>query len=226
MDLVKDGVVRAPVRRSEALRELIEERIAVGIYAPGRHLDEAELAADFGVSRTPIREALLQLSASGLIEMQPRRGAFVASVPIQRLWEMFEVMAELEATCGRLAARHIRPEEREALRAAHLSCEAARDSGDTDAYYKLNEAFHHLIYAASHNGFLSEQAGALHRRLRPFRRLQLRVRDRMLTSHNEHARVVDAICEGDVEAAATLLREHVRIQGQRFSDLIASLPKG
>lgn len=215
--------VRASVRRSEALREQIEERIAVGAYSPGKHLDEVELAAEFGVSRTPIREALLQLSASGLVDMQPRKGAFVAEVPIQRMWEMFEVMAELEAMCGRLAARHLQPKQRKALQEACVACEAARDSGDTDAYYKHNEVFHHLIYAASTNGFLTEQASTLHRRLRPFRRLQLRVRDRMQTSHDEHSAVLAALLRGDGEAAAKTLREHVQIQGQRFSDLMASL---
>jgi DNA-binding GntR family transcriptional regulator len=223
MNAVTEKPVRSPVRRSEALREQIEERIAMGFYAPGRHLDEVELAEEFGVSRTPIREAFLQLSASGLIDMQPRKGAFVASVPFQRLWEMFEVMAELEATCARLAARHMQPAECEELRQAHQACATARDAGNTDAYYKLNETFHHLIYAASRNGFLAEQASSLHRRLRPFRRLQLRVRDRMQTSDDEHAAVVQAICLGDSDLAADLLREHVRIQGQRFSDLMASL---
>lgn len=214
---------RSSVRRSEALREQIEERIAVGVYSPGKHLDELEMAAEFGVSRTPIREALLQLGASGLVDMQPRKGAYVAAVPIQRMWEMFEVMAELEAMCGRLAARHIQPKQREALQEACAACEAARDSGNTDAYYKLNEIFHHQIYTASNNGFLAEQASTLHRRLRPFRRLQLRVRDRMHTSHDEHTAVMQALLQGDGEAAASLLREHVRIQGQRFSDLMASL---
>ncbi|MBL8482107.1 MAG: GntR family transcriptional regulator [Rhodocyclaceae bacterium] len=213
----------APLRRSEELSELIEEQIATGARRPGTRLDEQELAAEFGVSRTPIREALIQLAAAGLVDMRPRRGALVAEVGPARLCEMFEVMAELEAMCARLAARRITAAEQQALLEAHGSCEAARDAQDPDSYYKLNEVFHHRIYAASHNGFLAEQATALHRRLRPYRRLQLRVRNRMLTSYNEHAEIVDAILAGDGDRAANAIRSHVTVQGERFADLVASL---
>ncbi len=91
--------------RSASLREEIEELIATGQLQPGHHLDETELAERFGVSRTPIREALIQLASMGIIEMRPRRGAQVATISPQQLVEMFEVMAEFEAMCGRMAAR-------------------------------------------------------------------------------------------------------------------------
>jgi DNA-binding GntR family transcriptional regulator len=210
-------------RRSEQPGDEIEERIATGLYRPGMRLDEQELAAEFGVSRTPIREALIQLAGAGLIDMRPRRGAIVAEVGPARLCEMFELMAEVEAMCGRLAARRINEQEQRELLEAHRACEAARDAHDPDAYYRLNEVFHQRIYTASHNGFLAEQANALHRRLRPYRRLQLRVRDRIESSYSEHQAVVDAILSGDGELAAERLREHVTVQGERFADLIASL---
>ncbi|HYM48653.1 MAG TPA: GntR family transcriptional regulator [Burkholderiaceae bacterium] len=210
-------------RRSEQLRETIEERIATGNYRPGMRLDEVELATTFGVSRTPIREALIQLASAGLIEMRPRRGAVVAEIAPQRLVEMFEVMAELEALCARLAARRITAAEHQKLWEAHSACQAARDSNDPDAYYRQNEEFHHAIYAASHNRFLIEQTATLSRRLRPYRRLQLRVRDRMRTSYSEHEGIVKAIIAGEGERAAELIRGHVVIQGERFGDLIASL---
>jgi DNA-binding GntR family transcriptional regulator len=213
----------APTRHSERLCEQIEERIVTGAYPPGTRLDEQELADAFGVSRTPVREALIQLASSGLVEIRPRRGALVPELNAGRLCEMFEVMAELEAMCGRLAARRILPAEQALLQHAHHDCEAARDSGDPDLYYQRNEVLHHCIYAASHNGFLEEQARALHRRLRPYRRLQLRVRDRVSHSFDEHAGIVAAIAGGDGERAAALLRAHVTVQGQRFTDLVASL---
>lgn len=210
--------------RSEMLRDAIEEMIAVGSLVPGQHLDETELAARFGVSRTPIREALIQLSSSGLIVMRPRRGAVVAEIAPRQLVEMFEVMAELEAMCGRLAARRMTEAEHAALKAAHEACKASREASDSDTYFYRNEIFHDTIYAGSHNAFLIEQARALHRRLRPYRRLQLRVRDRVRTSFDEHDNVVHAIIAGDGDRTAALLREHIMIQGQRFADLIASLP--
>jgi len=212
-----------PKKRSETLRESIEELIAIGKLAPGQHLDETTLAEQFGVSRTPIREALIQLASMGIIVMRPRRGAIVAEIGPQQLIEMFEVMAEFEAMCGRLAARRITPVEHTALLAAHHACREARDALDPDTYFYNNEAFHQQIYAGSHNTFLADQANALHRRLRPYRRLQLRVRDRLKVSYDEHDGVVNAIIAGDSERTVELLREHIMIQGQRFADLVASL---
>lgn len=211
--------------RSTELREAIEEMIAMGSLMPGQHLDETELAARFEVSRTPIREALNQLASMGVVVIRPRRGAIVAELGPQQLVEMFEVMSELEATCGRLAARRMTMEEQQALQAAHQACKEALDAHEPDAYYYKNEAFHEAIYAGSHNQFLIEQARSLYRRLRPYRRLQLRVRNRLSNSYAEHDGVVQAIIGGDGEKAAELLREHVMIQGQRFSDLMASLPQ-
>jgi DNA-binding GntR family transcriptional regulator len=208
---------------SEQLREAVEEQIATGELPPGSTIDEFTLAERHGVSRTPAREALIQLAAEGLIEIRPRRGAVVTSIGPARLLEMFEVMAELEAMCGRLAARRMNDAERAELLAAHQACEKARAASDTDAYFYRNEEFHQAIYAGSHNGFLREQAAQLHRRLRPYRRLQLRVRNRMKASFHEHDAVVKALVAGDAEAAGSALRCHVVVQGERFGDLIASL---
>ena len=211
--------------RSENLRETIEEMIAVGTLAPGQHLDETELATRFGVSRTPIRETLIQLASMGLVVIRPRRGAVVAELGPQQLVEMFEVMSELEAICARLGARRMTPAEQQALLAAHAACRDASAAKDPDDYYYKNEIFHYAIYAGSHNQFLIEQARSLSRRLRPYRRLQLRVRDRLPTSFAEHDGVVRAIIKGDGDLAAQLARDHVMIQGQRFADLMASLPQ-
>ena len=119
-------VERKATTRSEHVRELIEEGIATGRFPPGMRLDEVELAERFNVSRTPLREALFQLASAGIVEMQPRRGTVVAEVSPHRMVEMFEVMAELEAMCGRLAARRMLAPEHERLLAAHRACENAR----------------------------------------------------------------------------------------------------
>jgi DNA-binding GntR family transcriptional regulator len=125
--------------------------------------------------------------------------------------------------CGRLAARRMSAAEHAQLLEAHRACSIAYEARDPDDYYYRNEVFHHAIYAGSHNHFLAEQARALSRRLRPYRRLQLRVRDRMQHSFGEHDAVVNAIIDGDGQKAADLLRSHVAVQGQRFTDLVASL---
>lgn len=205
------------------LKDEIENGIVEGRYLPGDRLDEATLAERYGVSRTPVREALHALAASGLIEVRPHRGAIVAEVGPHQLVEMFEVMAELEAMCGRLAARRATEADHLALRTAHVVSTRAAEAGDLDGYYYDNERFHSAIYDASHNGFLAEQARALARRLQPYRRLQLRVRNRLATSFREHGEIVDAIVAGDEELAARRLRGHVVVQGERFADLIASM---
>ena len=209
--------------RAEALREAIEDKIATHEFPPGMHLDESELAQRFGVSRTPLREALIQLSSMGIVLVRPRRGAVVAEVSPHRLLEMFELMAELEAMCARLAARRMSDAEEDELLKAHRACEAAYLAGDPNDYYHKNERFHQAIYTAAHNGFLVEQAMALQRRLRPYRRLQLRVRNRMAASFNEHTGIVEALQQGDAEIAAERLRQHILVQGERFADLLASL---
>lgn len=206
-----------------SLRDQLEEEILTGILLPGDKLDEVSLAKRFGVSRTPVREALFQLSTAGLVIRQPRRGNFVAEIGPAKLVEMFDVMAELEAMCARLAARRATAQEMEAIRKAHEGCAEVAASEDADTYYYRNELFHQSIRDSSHNAFLCDQTEQLHRRLRPYRRLQLRTRGRMNNSHGEHSEIIEAIANGDAEAAANIMRDHVVVQGERFADLLASI---
>lgn len=208
---------------AQRLRDALENDILNGHRAPGERLDPEALGQEFNVSRTPVREAIQQLVASGLVIVQPKKGTFVAQVGIDRLIEMFEVMAELEGMCGRLAARRISSQELAELQAALERCEQAALNGDTDEYYYENESFHNCIYIASHNAFLADEARQLKMRLKPYRRLQLKVRHRMQSSLEEHRRIVAAIEAGDIESAEQTLRSHVLVQGERFSDLVASV---
>ncbi len=206
------------------LRKELENEIITGKLKPGDRLDETALAERFGVSRTPVREALLQLNTTGLIEMRARKGAIVAGIELKELLEMFEVMAELESMCGRLAARRASPEDIEAIRAAHDSCKTAAENKDFDNYYSLNVDFHEAIYKAGRNSYLANQTIALRNRLAPYRRTQLRNANRIMESFNEHQDVLLAIEERDADKAENLLKEHVTIQGDTFSDFVASLP--
>jgi DNA-binding GntR family transcriptional regulator len=217
-----NGMKRSNAQR---LRDSLEDDIINGRRAPGERLDPEALGREFNVSRTPVREAIQQLVASGLVTVSPKKGTFVARVGIDQLIEMFEVMAELEGMCGRLAARRITEEELVAMREALQRCEAAAEAGDTDEYYYENEIFHNCIYSASHNGFLAQEAHQLKQRLKPYRRLQLQVRQRMGGSLAEHRDIVAAIERGDAQLAEQTLREHVLIQGERFSDFVASVRK-
>ena len=212
-------------RSADKIRESIEQRIVEGEFKDGERLDEVRLASLFGVSRTPLREALRMLAGSGLVELIPSRGAFVRHPGIVELVEMFEVMAELEALCGRLAARRISSGELAKLSVAARACEQALEDKDPDAYYHRNEEFHQLIYKAGGNTFLVAEAIRLQKRLRPFRRMQLRVRGRLQQSMIEHGAILKALEDGNAVAAADALRGHVTVQGERFHDLLASYEK-
>ena len=135
---------------------------------------------------------------------------------------MFEVMAELEAMAVRLAARRI-PRGRDGAHKAHKACVEAANGQDYDAYYYANEQFHFALYAASHQGFLIEQCKLMDRRLKPYRRLQLRVRQRVPASLAEHEAIMQAVLAFDGDSAAQRVREHVLVQGERFSELLASM---
>lgn len=210
-------------RRSDTIADALEELVFTGDFQDGDRLDEIRLAEQFKVSRTPIREAFQRLVASGLAEQIPRRGVFVRQPGPVQLMEMFETMAEFEAACGRFAASRINDAALAELKTANDLCLAAVQASDTDEYYRQNERFHHLIYQQSGNSFLEAQALRLHRRLKPYRRLQLRLRGRMAQSMAEHEAIVAALTKGDGAAAADALRGHVAVQGEKFHHLIAGL---
>ena len=132
-------------------------------------------------------------------------------------------MAEIEGSCGRLAARRLTPELQTELEAAILRCRAGAEHGDTETYFPENYLFHCVIYKASRNDFLADHAQSLSRRLAPFRRLQLRARNRLGQSLAEHEGIAAAILAGDADLAGSRLHAHVLVQGDRFSDLIHSL---
>jgi DNA-binding GntR family transcriptional regulator len=209
------------VRPAQYIREHLEQAILLGEYVTGARLDETRLGEQFGVSRTPVREALQLLTASGLVEHRPNRGAFVRSPTAKELYEMFEVMAELEAMCGRLASRRVSAADLKHLQSLTDACEQARQLGNSDHYYRENEVLHSALYTLSGNEYLAVQARELHRRLQPYRRLQLRVPHRMRQSMHEHRQIIDALSTGDAEQAARLMRSHVAVLGEKFHDLLA-----
>lgn len=204
----------------------IEDDIVYGKLPPGAKLEEVELCEKYGVSRTPIREALKLLASEGLIEIRPRRGAIVPKLNLVTLCEMFEVMAELEGMCGRLAARRISEEEKNQLLTLHRECEQYMTDNNSEDYYEANKKFHFFLYGLSRNQYLIEQATSLHNRLHPYRRLQLRVNNRMQNSFHEHEQIVNAIITANESLAEHLLESHVQVQGEKFTDLIASLDFG
>ncbi len=207
--------------RAEELRAALADEIVSGRLVPGYKLEERELAERFGVSRTPVREALRQLAAAGLAETRPHKGVVVAPVTDKRLHDMFEVMAELEGVCARLAAIRMTAPERRDLEGKHEACAGFMRAGAAEEYHVANETFHGAIYVGSHNGFLADNAFGVRSRLAPFRRAQFRLMGRLAKSVAEHDEVVQAILRGDGDGAARLMRRHVSIVGDASADYVA-----
>lgn len=203
-----DAETSAPTR-TESLRLQLADEIVSGLLAPGQPLDEQELARRFGVSRTPVREAIRQLSASGLVQVRPHRSALVALPTQDQLHDMFEAMAELEALCAGLSARNMTASERHGLEAIHQELRGLVHQGDPLRYHERNEAFHSAIYAGTHNGYLADMTLMTRRRVAPFRRAQFRTTGRLGGSWQEHDLIVQAILRGDRQAATDAMRAHI-----------------
>jgi DNA-binding GntR family transcriptional regulator len=199
------------ITRAEELRLQLADDIVRGALPPGAALDESEIARRFSVSRTPVREALRQLVASGLVDSRAHRGAVVARPSIERLTGMFEAMAELEAICAGLAAERMPPAERQGLEAVHEELRLLSHAGNPDRFHEVNERFHNAIYAGSQNGYIAEMTLATRVRVQPFRRAQFRNLGRLAKSQAEHDRVVVAIMRGDRVGAAAAMRAHIEL---------------
>ncbi len=206
---------------AEKLASAIADGILSGTLPPGERLDEMSLAEQHGVSRTPVREALRQLTTSGLIDMRPRKGAVVSKVTPEQLESLFVAMAEMEATCARLAAMSMTPIERRRLQARHETMTALAATGDIEAYSDANVAFHSAIYAGAHNAPLAEFALALRRRVGPFRRAQFQIGGRLERSNQEHDAVVRAIVSGNVAGAHAAMLHHVSLVEDAFETFSA-----
>ena len=207
--------------RADGIRQAIEQDIFQGVLRPGSRLDEVGLAERFGLSRTPVREAIMQLVHSGLVVKVPRQGAVVAPLDLHRMVQMFEVMSEVEGLCARYAARRMSADEKASLSALHGQSEAMRAERRLDDYYTVNRAFHEAVYRGSHNEVLVDMARTLFARLAPYRRYQLNHPDRVDGSFDEHGRVVEAILAADPEAAQAAMRKHVTIQADIFAEFVS-----
>jgi DNA-binding GntR family transcriptional regulator len=203
--------VPVKLTRAEGLRRQLADEIVRGALAPGSPLDETEIAQRFAVSRTPVREALRQLAASGLVEARPHHGAVVARPSIERLTGMFEAMAELEALCAGFAAERMSPRERHALEEIHRELRVLSHEGHPDRFHEINERFHNAIYDGAHNSYIAEVTRATRTRVQPFRRAQFRNLGRLAKSQAEHDRIVVAILRGDRAGAASAMRGHIEL---------------
>ena len=209
--------------RTEILVSEIEKLIVNGSMVPGQRLDEMVLAKKYGVSRTPVREAIRALIAIGLVQNTGKQGSQVAKLSISMLIEMFELMAVLEGMCAQLAARRATKNELLEMKKTHQLLEKTFEKGNHKEFYNVNLQFHDQLYNASHTQYLAEETLRLRRRLSPYRMRVTFQPGRMSSTLDEHNKILIAINKGESELAKNEAISHLRLIGNDLEDFIASV---
>ena len=187
---------------------MILDAIDLGVYKPGDRLVESELADRFGVSRTPIREALQRLETQSLLA-RDGRSLIVASLDHNQMAELYVVRRELEGLAARLAAQHATPEEVRILREMVEADNALVD--DPPALSRANRRFHKQVHLASHNRYLVQQLDLVHRTMALMATTSLSAQGRGVIAQSEHDGIVRAIEQKDEDAAYEALRDHISV---------------
>lgn len=203
----------APVAERRLLHESAVDRlrdmIVQGLLAPGAKLNERELSEQLGVSRTPLREALKVLSTEGLVELQPNRGAVVATLTERMVRDIFAVMGALEALAGELACRNMTTDQFNEIRALHYQMLAHHARGELAGYFRCNQDIHLAIVEASGNATLAASYRSLNAHVRRARYMANLSQARWDQAVAEHGRILDALGRRDAAALQHLLRDHL-----------------
>jgi DNA-binding GntR family transcriptional regulator len=212
---------------SDRIRTAVERDIRDGVLLPGDPINEAEMAHRHQVSRTPVREALIQLQAQGMVATVPRSGMVVAKMSLQQLMALWELLAELEGVAIRLACQRMTQAEREELFTRHEQSAAVVDADDVEGWQACNLRFHEIIYGATRNPYLRQEVLRIRMRTGYYRRHAFAAMGRIQTSFEQHAEVVAALRQRDCDAAARAMIAHMRPahDAKALSDFIVSLPK-
>jgi DNA-binding GntR family transcriptional regulator len=199
------------------LYEEVAERLRTSIFshefAPGDWVDEQALAIQYGISRTPMREAIKVLAAEGLITMKMRRGAYVTEVSKSDLSQIFTVLALLEGQACREVAKIATERELEDLDSLHLKLERSAADRDLDLFFAINQQFHDKIQEICANPWMQRVIHDLRKVLKLQRRDSLSKRGRLESSLIEHRKILSALLARDADLAEKLMKEHL-LQGQ------------
>ncbi len=198
---------------SNALYQEVAERLRLRIYdqtlQPGQWVDEQALAEQFGISRTPMREALKVLHSEGLVQLKPRRGCYVTELSTQDLDDLYPVMALLEGRCAFEAARRMTAAKLKLLDGLHAKLEKYAAANDIDRYYQSNYAFHGAVEEMAGNPWLTRTATDLRKFLNLYRRRQLQLPGRVMASLAEHRLMIKAFHDLDPKAAEQITHDHL-----------------
>jgi len=196
-----------------ALYQQVAERLRARIFAhdlaPGDWIDEQALAVEYGISRTPMREALKVLASEGLVELKPRRGCYVTQLSEQDLDEVFPVMAVLEGKVAEEAARRITSADFSKLEAIHAELETHAAANDADRFFEANQRFHAALQTLAGNRYLAQLIDDARKVIKLTRRDSLRLEGRLKQSLAEHCDILEALRRRDPEQAGRAMHAHL-----------------
>ncbi|NMG64623.1 FCD domain-containing protein [Azoarcus indigens] len=199
----------APLALYQEVAERLRQRIFSHELPPGTWVDEQALAEQYGISRTPLREALKVLASEGLVTLKPRRGCYVTEISERDLDEVFTIMALLEGECARSSAARASAAELEELQDIHRDLERAAEAEDIDRFFEANQAFHHRVQSLADNRWLLQVIEDLRKVIKLSRHHSLFSEGRLEQSLAEHRGILDALLARDAEAAEARMREHI-----------------
>lgn len=190
----------------EEVAELLRQRIFSRELEPGSWIDEVKIAEAYGISRTPLREALKVLAAEGLVTMKVRRGAYVTEVNEKDLSDVYHLLALLESDAAGVVAQRASDAELQALAELHQSLEKSQD--DREAFFRLNEQFHQRLLQLADNRWREQMVADLRKVMKLHRHQSLLKSGRISESLHEHRQLLQALQARDVQASAQRMREH------------------
>jgi DNA-binding GntR family transcriptional regulator len=206
-----------------ALYQEVAERLRQRIFAhelpPGTWIDEQAIAQDYGISRTPLREALKVLVSEGLVTLKPRRGCYVTEISEQDLDDIYPVMALLEGRAAFEATRNADVAARQRLEAIHADLEQAATDNDIPRFFEANQLFHQVVQELSGNRWLLQVIQDLRKVLKLTRLHSLSLDGRPQQSLEEHRAIVAAMCSGKAEAAEEAMRAHINAGRRALADM-------
>jgi len=214
-----------PIERHQTLREkileTIREAILKGDLKPGEKVAEPELAEQFGISRTPIREAFRQLESEGYLTVVPRKGAVVAALSERDVQEFYEVKSILEGYAAELAAKNLSDKELAKLESINERLKQLANDGDVKSFYKIHNEFHEMFLKAANNTKLYELIKQLGMKFSRMRMASLSVDGRMAISVAEHDKLLDAFRQHDGKTAEALVKKTAAIGGHVLLESMA-----
>lgn len=213
--------IRATTLHQEIVSR-IRKMIQKGTLVRGQKVNEKDLCDAMGVSRTPVREALRQLTSEGLIQLIPHKGAFVSQPCMEEISDLFEVMSMLEGTCARLAATHMTDKDLRKFEDLHNNLETHYRNRDHEAYLKVNHDVHVFIQELARNRVLNDLINGLRQKVLLYRQRQLYQPERFDQSIQEHRNLLGAFRTRDPVSAEASMKHHLLMQCKALVGLYAN----